>query len=255
MCRKPRGCWNSDGNGRTSKKGRCASPAKRKSCRLAAAAQRRFLVDCFTMVLAYHVILSAYGFWLPNDERGSWSEFVRAYELAVLGPAMKTNTRRSVAGRRFDLARRAAMRAALARQPVVFDGRQARAIAIGFADYVGRSEVPVHACAIMPDHVHQVVGRFRLSIERTCEQLKGAGTAQLNRENRHPFANQPYRDDRLPTPWVRKGWWVYLDSAADVRRSIRYVNENPVRAGLRPQRWSFVTPCESCEEGTLRVTR
>jgi REP element-mobilizing transposase RayT len=204
------------------------------------------------MVLAYHLILSAYGFWLPNDPRGSWSEFVRVYELARFGPATKTDVRRSVAGRRFDATGRAAMRAALVRRPVVFDGRQARAIAIGFADYVGRSIVPVHACAIMPDHVHLVIGRFRLPIERICEQLKGAATAQLEREDRHPFLDQPYRDDRLPTPWARKGWWVYLDSATDVRRSIRYVSENPVRAGLRPQRWSFVTPCE---EGTLRVTR
>ncbi len=207
------------------------------------------------MVLAYHLILSAYGFWLPNDQRGSWSAFVRAYELAAFGPATRTNTRQSVAGRRFEPTRRVAMRAALARQPVVFDGLQTRAIAIGFADYVGRSMVPVHAGAIMPDHVHLVVGRFRLPIERICEQLKGAATAQMNREERHPFADQPYRDDRLPTPWARKGWRVYLDSAADVRRSIRYVNENPVRAGLRPQRWSFVTPYDSCKEGTLRVTR
>lgn len=28
------------------------------------------------MVLAYHVIFGAYGFWLPNDPRGSWSKFV-----------------------------------------------------------------------------------------------------------------------------------------------------------------------------------
>ena len=207
------------------------------------------------MVLAYHLILSTYGFWLPNDQRGSWSAFVRAYELAAFGPATKTNTRLSVAGRRFDPTGRVAMRAALACQPVPFDGRQARAIAIGFADYVDRSMVPVHACAIMPGHVHLVVGRFRLPIERICEQLNGAATAQLNREGIHPFADVPYRNGRTPTPWARKGWWVYLDSAADVRRSIRYVNENPVRAGLRPQRWLFVTPYESCEEGTLRVTR
>ncbi len=207
------------------------------------------------MVLAYHLILSAYGFWLPNDQHGSWSEFVRAYELTAFGPATKINTRRSVAGCRFDPIRRVAMRAALARKPVVFDGRQARAIAVGFADYVGRSCVPVHACAIMPDHAHLVVGRFRLSIERICEQLKGAATAQLNREDRHPFVDQPYRNNRIPTPWARKAWWVYLDSDAGLRRSIRYVNENPMRAGLRPQRWSFVVPCKSCEDGTLRVTR
>lgn len=26
----------------------------------------------------YHLIISGYGFWLPNDPRGSWSEFVGA---------------------------------------------------------------------------------------------------------------------------------------------------------------------------------
>jgi len=33
------------------------------------------------MVRAYHVIFGMYGFWLPNDERGSWSDFVGSWEL------------------------------------------------------------------------------------------------------------------------------------------------------------------------------
>ncbi len=49
-------------------------------------------------VLAYHVIFGAYGFWLPNDPRGSWSDFVAAWELFLAGGhATKTTTRRSVA--------------------------------------------------------------------------------------------------------------------------------------------------------------
>ncbi|MCH8164218.1 MAG: transposase [Planctomycetes bacterium] len=207
------------------------------------------------MVLAYHLILSAYGFWLPDDERGSWSQFVRAYELARFGPATKTTTRRSVAHRRYDPIRRDAMLAALARKPVVFDGHQARAVARGLSDYAARSPVPIYACAVMPNHAHLVVGRSRLLIERVCEQLKGAATAQLNREGRHPFAGQSYRNGRLPTPWARKGWWVFLDRAADIRRAIRYVNANPVRTGLRPQRWLFVTAYEQQWAGTLRDTR
>ena len=50
------------------------------------------------MVLAYHVIFSIYGFWLPNDPRGSWSEFVGAWELVRYGTSTKTNTRRSDTG-------------------------------------------------------------------------------------------------------------------------------------------------------------
>jgi len=34
-----------------------------------------------TMVLGYHFIFSAYGFWLPNDPRGSWSDTIRVYDL------------------------------------------------------------------------------------------------------------------------------------------------------------------------------
>jgi hypothetical protein len=37
------------------------------------------------MVLAYHLIFSMYGFWLPNDPRGSWSEFVASWELFRFG--------------------------------------------------------------------------------------------------------------------------------------------------------------------------
>ena len=133
------------------------------------------------------------------------------------------------------------MRAVLVRKPVIFTGIQAKAIATGFSDYVNRSGLQIYACAVMPDHAHLVVGKFRLPIERICEQLKGAATAQLNREKLHPFEKYEYANGRLPTPWARKGWWVYLNDDADVLRSVRYVNNNPIREGLKMQRWSFVT--------------
>ena len=51
-------------------------------------------------VLAYHVIFSTYGFWLPNDPRGSWSTDVRNPDLLTFGEATKVETPRSVAHRR-----------------------------------------------------------------------------------------------------------------------------------------------------------
>jgi len=39
------------------------------------------------MIRAYHAIFTAYGFWLPNDPRGSWSDFVGSWELFRFGPA------------------------------------------------------------------------------------------------------------------------------------------------------------------------
>ena len=88
-------------------------------------------------VLAYHLVLTNYGFWLPNDPRGSWSDFVRAFELyATAGPTTKTSegTRRSVADQPHNHVARQHAKSKLARPPVVWTGRQARAVAQGFAD-------------------------------------------------------------------------------------------------------------------------
>ena len=48
------------------------------------------------MIRGYHVILPMYGFWLPNDPRGSWSEFVFRWELSCFGRATRSDTRRSL---------------------------------------------------------------------------------------------------------------------------------------------------------------
>src|SRR5581483_8430915 len=129
------------------------------------------------MIVGYHVIWSAYGFWLPNDPRGSWSEFVGAWELfRAGGRATTTDARCSVARRPPHREKRLATKTALKRPPVRFTGVQARAVGRGFAGYVAGSGLPVWACAILPDHVHLVTGRFRLDIEPVVIQLKQAAT-------------------------------------------------------------------------------
>ncbi len=46
------------------------------------------------MIHAYHAIFGAYGFWLPNDPRGSWSDFVGAWELLRFGKSTRSFERR-----------------------------------------------------------------------------------------------------------------------------------------------------------------
>ncbi len=113
------------------------------------------------MVLGYHAIFGAYGFWLPNDPRGSWSDFVGSWELFRYGTATKTTDTRSRAWLEHKHAQRLAAKRALKHPPVEFNGVQARAIGAGFAKYVERSGLVVWACAILPDHVHLVTSRFR----------------------------------------------------------------------------------------------
>jgi REP element-mobilizing transposase RayT len=193
---------------------------------------------------ASHVIIGAYGFWLPNDQRGSWSRYVGSRALLPFGDAtgVHDRTTRSAAHDPFDVQRRDAAKAALKRPAVVFNGHQARAIARGFAAYAERSEVAVHACAIMPDHIHIVIDGYAASVDPIVVQLKGAATRQLIAEDLHPFMGALDRRGRRPSAFARGCWKVYLDDDADVERSIRYVEQNPIRAGFSPQRWRFVTP-------------
>ena len=193
-------------------------------------------------VRAYHLILTTYGFWLPNDPRGSWSDFVRAWELRRFGPATRTTERRSLAWAPHDRELRLAAKQALVRPPVHFDGLQARAVARGFARYVEQSGCLVSACSIMPQHVHMVVARHHYSIEQVANLLKGAATRQLLAEGLHPFSSSPYRDGTLPTPWTRRKWDCYLGTDDEIVRAVRYVDRNPGKEGKRKQDWSFVEP-------------
>lgn len=87
------------------------------------------------MVLAYHVILGTYGFWLPNDPRGSWSDWVWSWELFRFGgPATKVDSPHSVAHVPHDRRIRLAAKMILKYPPVRFNGTQARAVGRGFAE-------------------------------------------------------------------------------------------------------------------------
>ena len=194
------------------------------------------------MIRAYHAILTAYGFWLPNDPRGSWSDFVGSWELSCFGSATKIGTRQSVAARPHDHVLRAAAKTALKFPPVRFDGHQALAIGRGFATAVSEQNYRIFACAILPEHVHLVVGRCDRQIERVVSHLKAKATTQLNRQQIHPLAAHRNRRGSPPTPWTAKFWKCFLNSDAEVRRAIRYVENNPLKENKRPQRWSFVVP-------------
>jgi len=51
------------------------------------------------MVIAHHLIFTAYGWWLPNDPRGSMSREIRKAEIAGLGELHYGRRRIQPAGR------------------------------------------------------------------------------------------------------------------------------------------------------------
>ncbi len=194
------------------------------------------------MVIACHITFGAYGFWLPNDPRGSWSEEVWARHLRPFGSATTVQTQRSLAHKDHDRTKRFQAKQQLKYPAVKFTGVQARAVGRGFARIVEQLDLRVHACAIMPDHVHLVTARHNRDAEYLAGLLKRAATRQLTAESLHPLAGYRKGHGRLPSPWVAKCWCKYLNSVDQVCRAIRYVEENPVRSGLPRQRWPFVVP-------------
>ncbi|MFW6336355.1 MAG: transposase, partial [Phycisphaeraceae bacterium] len=117
-------------------------------------------------------------------------------------------------------------------QPVTLHGQQARSCAAAFSRAAFEHKIPIYAMAILPDHVHFVIGRGEHRIERIAAAWKAAATRRMRSDG-------TWTDSR--TPWARNCWKVFLFNPADVHRAIRYVHENPPRAGLKPQRWRCIT--------------
>jgi hypothetical protein len=151
------------------------------------------IVICYIrvrVILAFHCIFSTYGFWLPNEPRGSWSSFVGSWELFRHGPATTVRTRRSLAHVPYDRDLKRQMRSALRHDPVCLTGEQALVCARAFAS----APYTLHALAIMPDHDYSW---YRPGIERRilsrlgrcdcCEA--GDGGCDAGKEQRHGLAD------------------------------------------------------------------
>lgn len=125
---------------------------------------------------------------------------------------------------------------------VVLTGVQARAVGHGIAAIVPKVGLVIHACAILPEHLHVVVAAHRLGGDEIIACLKRAGTRVMNDAGMHPLAAYARKSGKHPCPWAEGGWKVYLNSVLEMRDRIRYVEQNPIRAGFKPQRWSFAVP-------------
>jgi len=183
------------------------------------------------LVIAYHLIWTAYGWWLPNDPRGSGSSIIRCNVLADLGALQFGRKRAQPAGQ---MVRQFYEEAApLLRHPLLsFDDRMRIAIAAAFAATIEKQRYTCYACAVMPDHVHVLVRKHKHQAEEMIEAFRAASHAKLTAERLLPAGHPVWSSGA--------GWKVFLDHPDEVRRTIGYVEQNPVKIGLAVQRWNFV---------------
>lgn len=184
------------------------------------------------IVIAYHLVWTAYGTWLPNDPRGSGSRALATPSLAELGELHYGRRQKQPSPR---TVRAFYDRAEECLQfPVVrMDSPQIAQIGAAFSEAIATQRYTCYACAIMPDHLHLVIRKHKHRAETMILNLQAASHLRLNDagvvDPRHPI-------------WTQGGWKSFLDNPAAVRSAIRYVEENPKKSALQPQSWPFVTP-------------
>ncbi len=195
------------------------------------------------IVLAYHVIFGTYGFWLPNDPRGSWSDWIASWELlrnagaarrrpSPFEPAPASATHPSPA------------QGAIRLPTVVLNDDQVLAVGRGFGRIVAKCDFLVWACSIMRQHVHMVIGRHHYKVEQIVRLLQQGASRELAASGLHPLKAYRQAHGTFPTVWERNCWRSYIDTAEGIEGAIGYVEDNPEKESMPRQCWPFLMPVD-----------
>jgi REP element-mobilizing transposase RayT len=184
------------------------------------------------MVAGFHLIWTAYGWWLPNDPRGSSSHEIRVERIAELGELHHGRKTIQPLPRELRLFYEQA-RTVLKHPLLTFTDDDIDLIGESFATVIADCRYTCYACAIMPDHVHALIRKHRDHAEAMIEKLQNASRDKLiasgRRERTHPV-------------WGGPGWKVFLYTQEDFVRIRDYIWNNPIKAGRAAQHWSLVKP-------------
>jgi hypothetical protein len=117
------------------------------------------------MVIAYHLVWTLYGWWLPNDPRGSMSHFIESDVIFELGNLHYGRKRVQPSSREirafYDVAA-----TKLKHKLLKLTRDDVPVVASAFAEVIRTRRYTCYACAIMPDHIHLVIRKHRTSRRR-----------------------------------------------------------------------------------------
>jgi REP element-mobilizing transposase RayT len=183
------------------------------------------------IVIAHHIMWTLYGWWLPNDPRGSTSRTIRNDLISELGELHFGRKRVQPAGKEIRAFHDQA--SSVLKYPMLsFAPSEFPIVAEAIRTAISEYRYMCYACAIMPDHAHLLIRKHRDQAEEMIEKIQALSRKRLVevglRELEHPR-------------WTRGGWKVFLDHPDEVVRTIRYIEQNPVKIRLPKQQWEFVT--------------
>lgn len=182
------------------------------------------------LVLAHHLMWTAYGWWLPNDPRGSTSHTIRSDLIADLGELHLGRKQLQPASKDIRTFYQQAADT-LQHDLLQFTPDQFPHVAHALGQTIHDHNYTCYACAVMPDHVHLLIRKHRDRAEQMITNLQ--------QESRSRLSALALRRLSHPT-WTRGGWKVFLDHPDAIRRTIAYIENNPVKMRLPKQHWDFV---------------
>ena len=182
------------------------------------------------MVVGSHLIWTAYGWWLPNDPRGSSSHEIRVERIAALGDLHEG--RKPIQPVPAELRRFHHIASGVLTHPLLLLTDQEIDLvgqALGVA--VQDRGWTCYACAILPDHIHLLIRRHRDKAETMIDYFQDVSRQALIVEKLRP-ASHPV--------WGGPGWKVYKSTRREMEQAVKYIEDNPVKARRPRQKWSFV---------------
>ena len=176
------------------------------------------------MVIGYHIILTGYGHWLPNDPRGSLSHVIHAPEIARLGPSHYG--RKEGQPSRAELARFKMNAGKALHFPLLWWDMVARQnLAYALGEVVLQNGLTCYACAILASHIHLLFRRHGMKAEAISPLLKEAGRERIRSLGFAPPDHPVFSADPCHH---------FKSTPAEMSECVQYIADNYVRHCVEP---------------------
>jgi REP element-mobilizing transposase RayT len=172
--------------------------------------------------LGYHFVKSAYGQWLPGDERGSWSE-VWDSRIGFIEPHMLHPG---------DPARLLIAEERKKHDPVLLSESMIQAVIETLTECIQESAggLSIVAAAIEPTHAHLLIPYSGWNIDNTTKWLADQTTKKIHRRTSH-----------TGPVWGKGKWCAHVFEEDYWYQIIEYIERHNVRRGRGMRPYPFLT--------------
>ncbi len=171
--------------------------------------------------IGYHIVKTAYGLWLPGDERGSWSAawddqigFIEPHMLHPGDPVRKRMaTERMI-------------------HPPVRLGCEMIAVVVKVLDACQQaSPWSIAAVSIEHTHLHLLMTYNPRDLDGTIKWMTQRMTRAIHECTAH-----------AGPVWARSKWRAFIFDQPQWANTMQYIEAHNVRRGLPPRPYPFITP-------------